>query len=91
MWQEFTGEVEGKSCLVKGILRRRNTIIRMFVSRTFLRELELYTDCPELVGRCFLQRVSELLSAVQQRGVNPTFQRRFLKSFPSSDDRPADL
>lgn len=30
------------------------------VSRTFLRELEQYTDCPELVGRCFLERVSEL-------------------------------
>lgn len=28
-------------------------------SRTFLRELELYADCPELVGRCFLERVSE--------------------------------
>lgn len=26
--------------------------------RTFLRELEQYTDCPELVGRCFLERVS---------------------------------
>lgn len=26
-------------------------------SRIFLRELENYTDCPELVGRCFLERV----------------------------------
>uniref|UniRef100_A0A667ZRW3 MCF.2 cell line derived transforming sequence like n=1 Tax=Myripristis murdjan TaxID=586833 RepID=A0A667ZRW3_9TELE len=30
-----------------------------FHKRTFLRELEQYTDCPELVGRCFLERVSE--------------------------------
>lgn len=30
----------------------------LFVSRTFLKELEAYTDCPELVGRCFLERVS---------------------------------
>uniref|UniRef100_A0A8C7YTR2 Mcf.2 cell line derived transforming sequence-like b n=1 Tax=Oryzias sinensis TaxID=183150 RepID=A0A8C7YTR2_9TELE len=28
--------------------------------RTFLRELEQYTDCPELVGRCFLQRMTDL-------------------------------
>lgn len=28
------------------------------VPRTFLKELEAYTDCPELVGRCFLERVS---------------------------------
>lgn len=32
----------------------------MLCCRTFLRELELYTDCPELVGRCFLERVSEI-------------------------------
>ncbi|CAL9690013.1 unnamed protein product [Knipowitschia caucasica] len=31
-----------------------------FHKRTFLRELELYTDCPELVGRCFLQRMTDL-------------------------------
>uniref|UniRef100_H2M974 Mcf.2 cell line derived transforming sequence-like b n=1 Tax=Oryzias latipes TaxID=8090 RepID=H2M974_ORYLA len=28
--------------------------------KTFLRELEQYTDCPELVGRCFLQRMTDL-------------------------------
>lgn len=28
-------------------------------SRTFLKELEEYTDCPELVGRCFLERVTK--------------------------------
>uniref|UniRef100_A0A2K6TLJ7 Guanine nucleotide exchange factor DBS n=1 Tax=Saimiri boliviensis boliviensis TaxID=39432 RepID=A0A2K6TLJ7_SAIBB len=27
-----------------------------FHNRIFLRELENYTDCPELVGRCFLER-----------------------------------
>lgn len=34
-------------------------LINFIYHRTFLRELELYTDCPELVGRCFLQRVSD--------------------------------
>lgn len=36
----------------------------LFVSRTFLKELEAYTDCPELVGRCFLERVSTYLHCV---------------------------
>lgn len=41
-------------------------IVRVFiplfpVSRTFLKELEAYTDCPELVGRCFLERVSTFI------------------------------
>ncbi|XP_027878489.1 guanine nucleotide exchange factor DBS isoform X5 [Xiphophorus couchianus] len=31
-----------------------------FHKRTFLRELELYTHCPELVGRCFLERMTDL-------------------------------
>ncbi|KAE8299004.1 Guanine nucleotide exchange factor DBS DBL's big sister [Larimichthys crocea] len=31
-----------------------------FHRRTFLRELEQYTDCPELVGRCFLERMTDL-------------------------------
>uniref|UniRef100_A0A1A7ZYY3 MCF.2 cell line derived transforming sequence-like n=1 Tax=Nothobranchius furzeri TaxID=105023 RepID=A0A1A7ZYY3_NOTFU len=31
-----------------------------FHKRTFLRELEQYTDCPELVGRCFLERMTDL-------------------------------
>ncbi|XP_057563748.1 guanine nucleotide exchange factor DBS isoform X1 [Hippopotamus amphibius kiboko] len=31
-----------------------------FHNRIFLRELENYIDCPELVGRCFLERVEEL-------------------------------
>lgn len=37
----------------------RAEIQRGLFFRTFLRELEQYTDCPELVGRCFLQRVRE--------------------------------
>uniref|UniRef100_A0A671WGG8 MCF.2 cell line derived transforming sequence like n=1 Tax=Sparus aurata TaxID=8175 RepID=A0A671WGG8_SPAAU len=31
-----------------------------FHKRTFLRELEQYTDCPELVGKCFLERMTDL-------------------------------
>ncbi|XP_038870701.1 guanine nucleotide exchange factor DBS-like isoform X4 [Salvelinus namaycush] len=31
-----------------------------FHKRTFLRELEEYEDCPELVGRCFLERMTDL-------------------------------
>uniref|UniRef100_A0A4W6CEM2 MCF.2 cell line derived transforming sequence like n=1 Tax=Lates calcarifer TaxID=8187 RepID=A0A4W6CEM2_LATCA len=31
-----------------------------FHKRTFLTELEQYTDCPELVGRCFLERMTDL-------------------------------
>ncbi|XP_040005229.1 guanine nucleotide exchange factor DBS isoform X5 [Xiphias gladius] len=31
-----------------------------FHKRTFLRELEQYTNCPELVGRCFLERMTDL-------------------------------
>uniref|UniRef100_A0A3B3VFZ6 MCF.2 cell line derived transforming sequence like n=1 Tax=Poecilia latipinna TaxID=48699 RepID=A0A3B3VFZ6_9TELE len=28
--------------------------------KTFLKDLEAYTDCPELVGRCFLERMKDL-------------------------------
>ncbi|XP_067896258.1 guanine nucleotide exchange factor DBS isoform X4 [Heterodontus francisci] len=31
-----------------------------FHSRIFLRDLENYLDCPELVGRCFLERMEDL-------------------------------
>ncbi|XP_051559770.1 guanine nucleotide exchange factor DBS-like isoform X4 [Myxocyprinus asiaticus] len=31
-----------------------------FHKKTFLRELEAYTDYPELVGRCFLERMTDL-------------------------------
>ncbi|KAM8903532.1 guanine nucleotide exchange factor DBS isoform 5-T5 [Spinachia spinachia] len=34
--------------------------IHQFHKRTFLKELEAYTDCPELVGRCFLERMKDL-------------------------------
>ncbi|XP_029924697.1 guanine nucleotide exchange factor DBS isoform X1 [Myripristis murdjan] len=34
--------------------------IYQFHKRTFLKELEAYTDCPELVGRCFLERMNDL-------------------------------
>ncbi|KAL4656536.1 guanine nucleotide exchange factor DBS-like isoform X1 [Arapaima gigas] len=34
--------------------------IYQFHKRTFLRELETYTEYPELVGRCFLQRMTDL-------------------------------
>ncbi|XP_037552490.1 guanine nucleotide exchange factor DBS [Nematolebias whitei] len=34
--------------------------IYQFHKRTFLKELEEYTDCPELVGRCFLERMEDL-------------------------------
>ncbi|KAM7365298.1 hypothetical protein PAMP_016241 [Pampus punctatissimus] len=34
--------------------------IYQFHKRTFLKELEAYTDYPELVGRCFLQRMKDL-------------------------------
>lgn len=37
-------------------------VTQPFLSRIFLRELEKYTDCPELVGRCFLERVSTSLT-----------------------------
>ncbi|XP_020146104.2 guanine nucleotide exchange factor DBS isoform X4 [Microcebus murinus] len=30
-----------------------------FHNRIFLRELETYADCPELVGRCFLERMED--------------------------------
>ncbi|XP_048834608.1 guanine nucleotide exchange factor DBS-like isoform X4 [Brienomyrus brachyistius] len=34
--------------------------IYQFHKRNFLKELETYTECPELVGRCFLQRMTDL-------------------------------
>ncbi|XP_063734012.1 guanine nucleotide exchange factor DBS [Eleginops maclovinus] len=34
--------------------------IYQFHKRTFLKELEAFTDCPELVGRCFLERMKDL-------------------------------
>lgn len=37
---------------------------KLSLSRIFLRELENYIDCPELVGRCFLERVGVALNSV---------------------------
>ncbi|XP_062383449.1 guanine nucleotide exchange factor DBS isoform X2 [Sardina pilchardus] len=44
----------------KDILFGNMPEIYQFHKRTFLRELEAYTDCPELVGRCFLERMADL-------------------------------
>uniref|UniRef100_A0A8C5HWW8 Guanine nucleotide exchange factor DBS-like n=1 Tax=Gouania willdenowi TaxID=441366 RepID=A0A8C5HWW8_GOUWI len=44
----------------KDILFGNMTEIYQFHKRTFLKELETYIDCPELVGRCFLERMKDL-------------------------------
>uniref|UniRef100_A0A3P9L1D6 Guanine nucleotide exchange factor DBS n=1 Tax=Oryzias latipes TaxID=8090 RepID=A0A3P9L1D6_ORYLA len=44
----------------KDILFGNMSEIYHFHKRTFLKELEAYTDCPELVGRCFLERMKDL-------------------------------
>ncbi|XP_068561125.1 guanine nucleotide exchange factor DBS isoform X2 [Cebidichthys violaceus] len=44
----------------KEVLFGNMSEIYHFHKRTFLRELEQYTDCPELVGRCFLERMTDL-------------------------------
>ncbi|XP_039673401.1 guanine nucleotide exchange factor DBS isoform X10 [Perca fluviatilis] len=44
----------------KEVLFGNMSEIYHFHERTFLRELEQYTDCPELVGRCFLERMTDL-------------------------------
>ncbi|XP_051983069.1 guanine nucleotide exchange factor DBS isoform X2 [Xyrauchen texanus] len=44
----------------KGILFGNMPEIYHFHKKTFLRELEAYTDYPELVGRCFLERMTDL-------------------------------
>ncbi|KAJ8350350.1 hypothetical protein SKAU_G00254800 [Synaphobranchus kaupii] len=46
--------------------------IYQFHKRTFLRELEAFTDCPELVGRCFLQRMNDL-QIYENPPVNPIY------------------
>uniref|UniRef100_A0A8C9IQX8 Guanine nucleotide exchange factor DBS n=1 Tax=Piliocolobus tephrosceles TaxID=591936 RepID=A0A8C9IQX8_9PRIM len=43
----------------KDILFGNMEEIYHFHNRIFLRELENYTDCPELVGRCFLERMED--------------------------------
>uniref|UniRef100_A0A3B3VG61 MCF.2 cell line derived transforming sequence like n=1 Tax=Poecilia latipinna TaxID=48699 RepID=A0A3B3VG61_9TELE len=44
----------------KDILFGNMPEIYQFHKRTFLKDLEAYTDCPELVGRCFLERMKDL-------------------------------
>lgn len=44
----------------KDVLFGNMSEIYLFHKRTFLKELEAYTDCPELVGRCFLERMKDL-------------------------------
>ncbi|XP_073351615.1 guanine nucleotide exchange factor DBS isoform X3 [Pagrus major] len=44
----------------KDVLFGNMSEIYQFHKRTFLKELEAYTDCPELVGRCFLERMKDL-------------------------------
>ncbi|XP_074520655.1 guanine nucleotide exchange factor DBS-like [Halichoeres trimaculatus] len=44
----------------KDVLFGNMSEIYQFHKRTFLKELETYTDCPELVGRCFLERMKDL-------------------------------
>uniref|UniRef100_A0A3Q3AV46 Guanine nucleotide exchange factor DBS n=1 Tax=Kryptolebias marmoratus TaxID=37003 RepID=A0A3Q3AV46_KRYMA len=44
----------------KDVLFGNMSEIYQFHKRTFLKELEEYTDCPELVGRCFLERMKDL-------------------------------
>lgn len=68
------------------------TCFTMTINRTFLRELEQYTDCPELVGRCFLQRVGNYGSECKfylcsWRGVSNTNGFYCLPL----DDGPSDL
>ncbi|TRY92655.1 hypothetical protein DNTS_007701 [Danionella cerebrum] len=44
----------------KDVLFGNMSEIYQFHKKTFLRELEAYTDYPELVGRCFLERMTDL-------------------------------
>uniref|UniRef100_A0A8C9QWL0 MCF.2 cell line derived transforming sequence like n=1 Tax=Scleropages formosus TaxID=113540 RepID=A0A8C9QWL0_SCLFO len=44
----------------KDILFGNMQEIYEFHKRIFLKELETYTECPELVGRCFLERMTDL-------------------------------
>lgn len=44
----------------KDVLFGNMSEIYQFHKRTFLKDLEAYTDCPELVGRCFLERMKDL-------------------------------
>ncbi|XP_026787751.1 guanine nucleotide exchange factor DBS isoform X5 [Pangasianodon hypophthalmus] len=67
--QGYADEMDNPSMalLIPGTLHNKKDIlfgnmaeIYHFHNKTFLRELEAYTDCPELVGRCFLERMTDL-------------------------------
>uniref|UniRef100_A0A8C5GCD6 Guanine nucleotide exchange factor DBS-like n=1 Tax=Gouania willdenowi TaxID=441366 RepID=A0A8C5GCD6_GOUWI len=67
--QGYASEMDNPSMfpLIPGPLQNKKEIlfgnmpeIYRFHKRTFLMELEQYTDCPQLVGRCFLERMTDL-------------------------------
>ncbi|KAJ8256257.1 hypothetical protein COCON_G00201210 [Conger conger] len=67
--QGYAAEMENPAMthLIPSVLQNKEDVlfgnmaeIYQFHKRTFLRELEAFTDCPELVGRCFLQRMNDL-------------------------------
>ncbi|XP_046871213.1 guanine nucleotide exchange factor DBS-like isoform X2 [Hypomesus transpacificus] len=67
--QGYASEMDNPSMahLIPGPLQNKKDVlfgnmseIYLFHKRTFLTELEQYTDCPELVGRCFLERMTDL-------------------------------
>lgn len=47
---------------------KKNYLLNIFTCRTFLMELENCAENPELVGTCFLRRVSKL------KAVNPIIE-----------------
>ncbi|KAJ8253463.1 hypothetical protein GJAV_G00213220 [Gymnothorax javanicus] len=67
--QGYAAEMDNPAMthLIPSVLQNKKDIlfgnmpeIYQFHKKTFLRELEAFTDCPELVGRCFLQRMNDL-------------------------------
>ncbi|XP_022536196.2 guanine nucleotide exchange factor DBS isoform X2 [Astyanax mexicanus] len=67
--QGYAAEMENPAMapLIPNVLQNKKDVlfgnmqeIYHFHKTTFLRELETYTDCPELVGRCFLERMGDL-------------------------------
>ncbi|XP_017558486.1 guanine nucleotide exchange factor DBS isoform X2 [Pygocentrus nattereri] len=67
--QGYAAEMENPAMapLIPTVLQNKKDVlfgnmqeIYHFHKTTFLRELETYTDCPELVGRCFLERMGDL-------------------------------
>ncbi|KAL0963478.1 hypothetical protein UPYG_G00306950 [Umbra pygmaea] len=67
--QGYASEMDNPAmaCLIPAPLQNKKDVlfgnmpeIYDFHKRAFLRELEEYQDCPELVGRCFLERMTDL-------------------------------